>query len=129
MKSIALIVGLVLSAILSAQVNIIPAPADVQMGSGTHTLKYPLQIVYDESAKRSAEFLASYLEKFYNVKNKLIPSTSNNPDAYALLLKINNVERKGQYELKIDKGLSIAGDEEGVFYGVQSFIQLLTPHV
>jgi hexosaminidase len=129
MRTIALILGLALTTILNAQVNIIPAPVDVQMGSGTHTLKYPLQIVYDEPAKRSAEFLASYLEKFYNVKNKLTPSSSNDRDAYNLLLKINNVERKGQYELKIDKNLSIAGDAEGVFYGVQSFIQLLPPHV
>ena len=98
------------------------------MGTGTHTLKIPLQIVYDEPAKRSAEFLSEYLDSFYKVKSKLSPSTAKR-DAYFIILKVNNTPNKGAYQLTIDKTLSISGDAEGVFYGVQSFIQLLPPHV
>lgn len=130
MKTIALILALVFSSFIYSQLNIIPQPAEMKMATGTHSLKNPLRIVYDEPAKRSAEFLAAYLKKFYKVITDLTSSSENkNPEAYSLVLKITDVEKKGQYELNIDKNLSITGDEEGIFYGVQSFIQLLPPHV
>ena len=129
MKTIALALGLGLSSFICAQINIIPQPVDVKMGSGTHAFKNPLQIVYDEPAKRSAEFLADYLNRFYNVKNRLSPSSGGDRDAYFIMLKVGNTEKKGQYELTIDRNLSISGDEEGVFYGVQTLIQMLPPHV
>ena len=38
--------------------------------------------------------------------------------------------KKVQYELKIDKNAyHISGDEEGVFYGMQTLIQILPPHI
>ncbi|HJS54452.1 MAG TPA: family 20 glycosylhydrolase [Chitinophagaceae bacterium] len=129
MRAILLVFCVAFSLTIYSQVNIIPYPVDVKPGTGTHTLKTPLQIVYDEPAKKSAEFLADYLEKFYNVKKKLSPSVNKTRDAYFIILKISNTEKKGQYELKIDKQLSITGDEEGIFYGVQTFIQLLPPHI
>jgi hexosaminidase len=130
MKTITLIVALAFSSIIYPQLNIIPQPVEVQMSTGTHSLKNPLRIVYDEPAKRSAEFLAAYLEKFYKVITDLTSSAENkNPEAYSLFLDLEDVDKKGQYELIIGKDLTIKGDEEGIFYGVQSFIQLLPPHV
>ncbi|HET6767778.1 MAG TPA: family 20 glycosylhydrolase [Chitinophagaceae bacterium] len=129
MRTIALIISLVCTSVIYSQVNIIPQPADIKMGTGTHSFKTPIQIVYDEPAKKSAEFLAAYLEKFYQVTSNLSPSSSNARDPYYLMLKTGIVENKGGYELKIDKDISIAGDAEGVFYGVQTLIQLLPPHI
>ena len=129
MKSIALISVLFISSFVYSQLNIIPQPAEVNIGNGTQTFKTPLQIVYDEPAKRSAQFLADYLNKFYKAKTKLTPSAATARDAYYLTLKVGNTASKGEYELKIDKNLSISGDEEGVFYGVQTLLQLLPPHI
>jgi hexosaminidase len=129
MRTFALIISLAFSTIIYSQLNIIPQPAEMNLGKGTHSFKTPLQIVYDEPAKRSAEFLADYLKRFYNVKSKLTPSSGPGRDAYYMMLITGITGRKGEYELKIDKHLSISGDEEGVFYGVQTFIQMLPPHV
>jgi hexosaminidase len=101
----------------------------MSLGKGTHKFKTPLQIVYDEPAKKSAEFLADYLNRFYNVNSKLTLSSSSGRDANYITLVTGATSRKGEYELKIDKRLSISGDEEGVFYGVQTLIQMLPPHV
>ena len=128
MRTIALIFSLVLSPMLYAQIDIIPQPVDIKQGVGTHSFKTPLQIVYDEPAKKSAELLADYLEKFYNVTSNLSPSSSGNRESYYFLLGVKNVEQKGHYELNVDKNISITGDEEGIFYGVQTFLQLLPPH-
>src|SRR6188474_1631876 len=129
MKTIVLTFCVLFSSALYSQLNIIPQPAEMNLGKGTHSFKTPLQIVYDEPAKRSAEFLADYLKRFYNVNSKLTPSSGPGRDAYYIMLITGVAGRKGEYELKIDKHLSISGDEEGVFYGVQTFIQMLPPHV
>ena len=129
MRTIALLISLAFSTKIYSQLNIIPQPAETIMGTGTHSVKTPLQIVYDETTKRSAEFLAAYLEKFYQVESNLSPSSGNSRDAYYITLSSVNVDNKGSYELKIDKNLSITGDAEGVFYGVQTLVQLLPPHI
>ena len=129
MRRISLLFCMALTSAIYSQVNIIPQPAEIILGKGTHSVKSPLQIVYDESANKSAEFLADYLKRFYNVKCKLSISSGKGRDGYYITLKTGSVANKGEYELKVDKYLSITGDEEGVFYGVQSLIQLLPPHV
>lgn len=129
MRTIALTICLTLSSVIYSQVNIIPQPAEMIMGTGSHSFKTPLQIVYDEATKKSADFLAAYLEKFYQVESNLSLSSSNSRDAYYITLLTGAVANKGGYELKIDKNLSIVGDAEGVFYGVQTLIQLLPPHI
>ena len=129
MRRISLLFCMALTSAIYSQVNIIPQPAEMILGKGTHSVKNPLQIVYDESANKSAEFLADYLKRFYNVKCKLSVSSGKGRDGYYITLKTGSVANKGEYELKVDKYLSITGDEEGVFYGVQSLIQLLPPHV
>jgi hexosaminidase len=129
MRTFALIISLAFSTIIYSQINIIPQPAEMNLGKGTHSFKTPLQIVYDEPAKRSAEFLADYLKRFYNAKSKLTSSSGSSRDAYYIMLMTGVTDKKGEYELKIDKYLSISGDEEGVFYGVQTLIQMLPPHV
>jgi hexosaminidase len=129
MRTIVLAFCVLFSSALYSQLNIIPQPAEMNLGKGTHKFKTPLQIVFDEPAKKSAEFLADYLKRFYNVNSKLTPSSGPGRDAYYIMLKTGVTGRKGEYELKIDKFLSISGDEEGVFYGVQTLIQMLPPHV
>ena len=129
MRTIVLTFCVLFSPALYSQLNIIPQPAEINFGKGTHSFKTPLQIVFDEPAKKSAEFLADYLKRFYKVTSKLTPSSGPARDAYYIMLKTGVTGSKGEYELKIDKRLSISGDEEGVFYGVQTLIQMFPPHV
>src|SRR5258708_29967019 len=123
MKKAAWIVFLFCPVIIYAQVNIIPQLAEVKMGKGFYAIDKKVQVAYDVKTKRSAQFLADYLTNFYKIKCQL---TSDLHGAKAILLMSGPVNKKGEYKLKIDKSaISIAGDEEGVFYGVQTLIQLL----
>src|SRR5688572_10653295 len=95
MRTIALTFCVLFSSALYSQLNIIPQPAEMNLGKGTHSFKTPLQIVYDEPAKRSAEFLADYLKRFYKVTSKLTPSSGPGRDAYYIMLMTGATSRKG----------------------------------
>src|SRR5688572_9357401 len=135
MKSLALIIGLVFSSITYSQVSIIPQPATINMGSETFVLPMNIDIVTPLDKKysltRSKDFLSSYLKTYY--KSWLGATTLKGAAGYRLALSIDETENKlpGAYTLDVNKsGIAISGhDEEGVFYGIQTFIQLLPPHL
>jgi len=135
MRTLALIISLAFSSIIYSQVSIIPQPESVNMGNGAYTLPINAGIISttgdNANFKRSIDFLTTYLETYYKSwaggKQKLPPSP------HPITLGIDKVQNPlpGSYTLEVKKnGVNIKGhDEEGVFYGIQSFIQLLPPHV
>jgi hexosaminidase len=135
MRTIALIFGLGLSTVIYSQVNIIPQPESINMGTGTFSLPINAEIISsttdNSNFKRSIDFLTSYLETYYTswmgAKQKLPPA------AHPISLGIDRSRNSfpGSYTLEVNKnGIDIKGfDEEGVFYGIQTFIQLLPPHL
>jgi len=141
MKSIALIIALVVSSSIYSQLNIIPQPASVEIGSGVFVLPVNLKIGSSIVAttspdrdffERSRTFLLSYLTTYYkswseSSKQNLPPSRSS------INLSFDGKENKqpGSYTLVVgNNGIDIKGyDEEGVFYGIQTLIQLLPPHL
>jgi len=135
MRTLALIINLAFSTIIYSQVSIIPQPESVNMGKGAFTLPINAGIIStttdNSNFKRSIDFLTSYLETYYKSwaggKQKLPPS----PHPVTLGIDIAQNPLPGSYTLEVNKnGIGIKGnDEEGVFYGIQTFIQLLPPHV
>ncbi len=112
-----------------AQVPIIPKPVSVVVPSsgGSFIIDSKTQIVVTQAALQpSADFLNSYLIQFYGFP---LMSRSFKDTPGAILLSTGNVGngKPGYYELQIKKGLvSVKGaDAAGVFYGIQSLIQLL----
>ena len=120
---------------VSSQVSIIPQPESINLGNGTFMLPINAGIISttgdNANFKRSIDFLTSYLETYYKSwagsKQKLPPS----PHPVTLGIDIAQNPSPGSYTLEVSKnGINIKGhDEEGVFYGIQTFIQLLPPHV
>lgn len=107
------------------KIEIIPQPNFIEYGDGTFTLKKDLVIIAEQDLENEANFLAELLEKGFGQKPCIEP------------------KGKGFY-LKIDKSLpeelgeegyilQIQGEEitikartaGGVFYGIQSFRQIL----
>jgi len=108
---------------LTQTISIIPQPVEMKVGKGSFAIDKKTQIAYDLKTKKSAQFLADYLTNFYKIQCQL---TSDIHAAKPILLMSGSIDKKGEYKLKVDKdAISIAGDEEGVFYGIQSLIQLL----
>ena len=135
MRTLALIISLAVSPFIYSQVSIIPQPESVNMGNGTFILPVNAGIISttgeNANFKRSIDFLTAYLETYYKSwagsKQKLPPS----PHPVTLAIDAAQNPLPGSYTLEVTKkGIDIkAHDEEGVFYGIQTFIQLLPPHV
>ncbi len=122
--------GLILSSVIAytQDINIIPRPAEIKTGKkGSNFILTPAtQIVLEGSGmENSYNFLNDYLQKFYSFKLKIV-KTSNTKNVIRLNFeRLDNV-LPGAYNMTIDEnGIYIAGDnEEGVFYGIQTLIQL-----
>ncbi|NCI46538.1 beta-N-acetylhexosaminidase [Sediminibacterium soli] len=128
-KHVLLLLVLVLSAAVHAQVSIIPQPASMEIGTGHFTLNRSTVIVLDHpSLRKQADFLKSYLGKIYQL-NLAVKNRGAAPARNLIVLRNNGKhnEVKGAYQLKSSANtITISGDDaEGVFYGVQSLIQLL----
>ncbi len=117
------------SLIVNAQdINIIPRPASVQIGNGKFPINSFTKIVEAGSGlHNTALLLNNYLKKFYGIQLPIVKSTGVWQNA--IVLNYDRIDNPfaGAYNLTIDKEkIYIGGDNEtGVFYGVQSLIQLL----
>lgn len=116
--------------IVSAQqINIIPQPVSVQQPkiAGSFSLNSATQIVLEGSnMDNTASFFNNYLQKYYSFKLKVVKNSVSKNVIRLNFERLDN-ELPGAYNLTVDsKGVYIAGDNEnGVFYGIQTLIQLL----
>ena len=130
-KSVWLALGCLLSLTLVAQNPspplIIPEPASLELHSGTPFLlsaQTPLRLLSPEGAP-SVAFLQEYLQRYYGFS---LPAQGN-ADASALILEISPdaSQPEGAYTLVVEaEALYLrAANPQGLFYAVQSLIQLL----
>lgn len=114
----------------SQSLNIIPAPAKAEVKQGTFAITSSTKIVLEGSGtEKSAEFFNNYLKEYYGFKLPVSKSTAAEKNAIVLNFdKIENTNA-GAYNMTVDnEKVYIGGDnEEGVFYGIQTLIQLLPP--
>lgn len=127
---ISLIAFLFFSLCIAAQeINIIPQPASIKQPriAANFSITPATQIVLEGSnLQKTADFLNTYLQQFYLFKLKVVKkATSKN----VIVLNYDRLDNEiaGAYQLTVDgKGVYIGGDnEQGVFYGAQTLIQLL----
>lgn len=119
--------------VTAQQINIIPKPQSVKQPkiAGSFSIT-PSTLIISEGSNldNAANFLNDYLLKNYALELKIVPnSTGKN----VIRLNFERMDHTiaGAYKMNIDKnGIYIAGDNEaGVFYGIQTLIQLLPiPH-
>jgi len=118
----------------SNKVNIIPEPVSVQLKAGEFTLKDNIVINIngnDADANRVAEYLKVLLETPTGYK------TSIRKNGIAATINLNLLTAADKslgnegYELKVTDGsVSISANKAaGLFYGMQSFIQLLPKEI
>lgn len=112
------------------QINIVPNPVNIELGSGTFTInKNTWLVVPNNSSKLSAEFLNNYIKKHYGFKLNIIrkPWSENCISLFSDDFTNKHIDKPGAYTFKVDKhGIVISGEnEKGLFYGVQTLLQLL----
>ena len=109
------------------EVNIIPQPAAMKVGKGSFTITPNTKIVFAGSGlENAADFLNAYLKQFYGFT---LQTTTEGKYDHNIVLNYDKMEYPiaGAYNMDVTKKhVYIGGDNAtGVFYGVQSLIQLL----
>lgn len=111
---------------LRAQTHIIPQPLHLTVQKGSFILNSKAVIGVDEQSELAGKYLQNYLAQYYNLnlKLKVYPRV---PAAVAIKLISNKGKgAPGAYNLSVAQGsVTVSGNGAGVFYGVQSLIQLL----
>lgn len=105
------------------QSSILPRPVSVEFSNGE--FKIPQRItVYSLNAETSKSYLLSNLSDRFGLKGK---DLKRNQKATVQLINNNTNQQSEAYKLTVNKtGILIeAESEKGIFYGVQSLLQLL----
>lgn len=106
-------------------VSIIPKPLHLSVSDGYFLLnKKTVLISMDERSRKSASFLYEYLMEHYGLKIK--PGACCESNSIRLVISDDSSKKEGAYSLKVtSEGVVVEGyNEEGLFYGVQTLIQL-----
>ncbi|NNV55001.1 beta-N-acetylhexosaminidase [Limnovirga soli] len=115
-------------AVNAQEINIIPQPASLKQGTGSFTISATTKIILAGSGtEKSAAFLNAYLKAYYGFE--LSTTKAKLPWKNAIVLNYDRMDNglPGAYNLTVDKEkVYIGGDnEQGVFYGIQTLLQLL----
>lgn len=113
-----------------SQVSIIPEPVSIEPGTGSFRLSSKSCIVIkDEGLRISANFLNSYLKELYGFELPVRSTDDRNSITLTVKRFIKAPENGSHYTLTVKSDrIVIDGDAyEGVFYGVQSLVQLMPP--
>jgi hexosaminidase len=110
----------------TAQLHVIPQPLHLTTQKGNFVLSSKAIIGVDKESAAVGKYLQDYLAKYYQLHLTLKVYTQI-PASSAIRLISSNLEgAEGAYALSITAGkITISGKGGGIFYGVQSLIQLL----
>lgn len=112
---------------------IIPTPISTIQKEGYFELNNETILYYDSASINSKNFLASFLLQHYKIKLKAKPYNGDfnaiNNSTNTITLHKQTAENETYYLNVEQKKIIIEGSETGVFYGMQSLIQLLPTEI
>ena len=114
---------------LAQSITIIPQPKSLRqpkIAANFSISPATLIVMEGNSMEKAVRFFNDYLQQFYHFKLKVVEkSSSANVIRFRYILLEN--ETASAYNMEIDgKGVYIIGNkDEGIFYGIQTLIQLL----
>lgn len=105
--------------------SIIPQPVSVEQQEGVFTFSPQVKIIYDKDVAVNANYLNSYLAKYYLVRPLIQPNIKK----YIALRLLNSKQKvysAEEYYLTITTdSIVITGSDAGIFYGIQTLLQLM----
>ena len=108
-------------------IGIVPAPVSLKKSTGVFVLSRETKLIADTVANKAVIFLAAYLEDKAMLYVKPQANTGQNPNNSIIITSTgaDGLPPDG-YRLTIDpKNITIAAKGAGVFYGIQTLIQLM----
>ncbi|NCQ53218.1 MAG: beta-N-acetylhexosaminidase, partial [Caldiserica bacterium] len=114
-------------------VNIIPKPNKISFGKGEFIINKGTKIIYD-ATNNNINNVAEYLNDKFLISVGYKLENENNFESANDFIKLNLISKTKLghegYQLKVNEnGVEITGDSAGLFYGVQSLLQLLPPEI
>ncbi len=132
MKKMIVVLSLIAAVRSSAQINVVPMPAEVKVEKGFCVIKEPVGFIaadYDkEGGNDGVKSFQQYLRKTYNV----ILFIDGDTHSYGLPTEIfystaEGNKPEGYYELEVTKNeITIRGSALGKFYAFETLKQLIT---
>jgi hexosaminidase len=115
----------VCSFLKAQEVNIIPKPVELKMGKGNFVIDKNTVIAFDTFSEHLMKYLKKYIKTYYGLD--LSTTMHNREGNKAIYLIYGGKEQgNGYYELKSDaKNITLGGNGDGLFNGIQTLIQLL----
>ncbi|MFM6976420.1 MAG: family 20 glycosylhydrolase [Sphingobacteriaceae bacterium] len=113
---------------VNPNLGIIPAPQSIRVNADQFVLSPQTQIIYQEEENLSvAQLLQDHIASKYGFKPALISRSDKSSSSQILLKADRSTNYKAEsYQLTIGaKEISISGRQTGLFYGFQTFLQLL----
>ncbi len=125
------IIPLFISFFLKAEnINIIPQPQKVEMGKGSFVLNGKIAVIYnDEQLKFLADYTSATIRTLNNLQ--LLVKSQNGTESKSKSINLIldpklNTAREGYILTVSQQAISVkAGTSQGLFYGVQSLLQLI----
>ncbi len=110
--------------------QIVPFPLKTIESKGNFVIDNNTKIVTAGNLKKQANFLKDYLIKFYNLPLNIQVKKPVGNTNYISLQTSENVSVNGAYDLDImtEKIEITSSNDEGIFYGIQSLLQLIPVH-
>lgn len=128
-KIILLFLTIISFKLVAQEVNIIPQPVSIKTGKNTEKfiIDHNTEIISNDSLSNSALFLQNYIQQYYNIKLRINPNSTNKKNIIKLEIISRLLKNLNEYELISNNNQTIvyACSENGLFYGIQTLIQLI----
>jgi hexosaminidase len=112
--------------------NLVPAPAELKVEKGVFKIANKFGVVYAhaQQAGEEAYRISKYFKQEILKRNfdcSLIGyETKGRPAQGLFYILFDNSFKKGEYHLTVTSSfISLTGDEEGLFYGIQTLLQII----
>ncbi len=109
------------------KVVIVPQPVSMEMHQGNFNLNNATTIVASKNDIHEAKMLNVYLEKLYGFSLPVKNTVSTNSNSTSIVFKLLTSGKKDEYNLEVNEDIITisSASNEGLFYGMQTLLQLL----